>query len=82
MDTTADLHHFFDTNAIPFAIDLGQKATLREWSRGARSHGAAAAKSGNDHALPITRCSAVAQAEDTGSGVLYLTVFSLQALEY
>ncbi|NEO13689.1 MULTISPECIES: hypothetical protein [unclassified Moorena] len=45
-------------------------ATLREWSRGARSHGAAAAKSGNDHSLPITRCSAVAQPENTGRGVV------------
>ncbi|WP_267876550.1 hypothetical protein [Moorena producens] len=35
-----------------------------------RWHGAAAAKSGNDHSLPITRCSAVAQPENTGSGVV------------
>ncbi|NEO40574.1 MAG: hypothetical protein F6J90_31280 [Moorea sp. SIOASIH] len=47
-----------------------------------RTHGAAAEKSGNDQAHPITRCSAVAQPEDTGSGVLYLTLFSLQALKY
>lgn len=47
-----------------------------------RWHGAAAAKSGKDHAHPITRCSAVAQPENTGSRVLYLTLFSLQALEY
>ncbi|NEO67680.1 MAG: hypothetical protein F6J98_47980, partial [Moorea sp. SIO4G2] len=47
-----------------------------------RWHGAAAAKSGNDHAHPITRCSAVAQPENTGSKLLYLTLLSLQALEY
>ncbi|NEP32380.1 MULTISPECIES: hypothetical protein [Moorena] len=47
-----------------------------------QSHGTAAAKSGNNQAHPITRCSAVAQPENTGSRVLYLTLFSLQALEY